>query len=308
MQYTALDMLVSGEQQTVWILVAIVCVLLLCIAQLLIHLRRVVRRHRRYLRPMEEAMWDQTLLVKGLTKRIDAIKETEDTVVYRLCTGLKSPLKRLQWNIDNLFLSTRMALPPADVRALREIQEAGHSITHSVTKLVTLLDIQEGRGKIRLETVDPAALVRAVYAASRQTMDHLGLAFDLSLPKRAIKDVPMDRGRIRECLEFFLENARSYTPQGGNVTIALAETKTGIRISVTDTGMGIPMNEQNKVWEKFFRSPSAAEQKPDGTGAGLAIVKYYVKAHGGHVGFTSRHGKGSMFWMELPSVPFMANP
>jgi two-component system phosphate regulon sensor histidine kinase PhoR len=97
-----------------------------------------------------------------------------------------------------------------------------------------------------------------------------------------------------------IENAVKYTPEGGTVTVA-AEAYDGFcRLTVTDTGIGIPETDLPRVFERFYRVDKARSRQMEGTGLGLSIVKHLVQAHGGEVGVKSEVGKGSEFWFTIP--------
>src|SRR5690606_34351965 len=98
-----------------------------------------------------------------------------------------------------------------------------------------------------------------------------------------------------------LDNALKYTPAGGRVEVALRPgVDRRLRITVSDTGIGIPRKDLPRIFERFYRVDPARSRALGGTGLGLAIVKHLVGAQGGQLGVESQPGQGSRFWIELP--------
>jgi signal transduction histidine kinase len=97
-----------------------------------------------------------------------------------------------------------------------------------------------------------------------------------------------------------MDNAIFYTPAGGSVSVALEATDHEIRYTVTDTGLGVPKNEQHHLFAKFYRAGNARKMRPDGTGLGLFMAKKVIAAQGGAIIFKSVEGKGSTFGFSFP--------
>jgi two-component system, NtrC family, sensor histidine kinase KinB len=105
--------------------------------------------------------------------------------------------------------------------------------------------------------------------------------------------------RFGHALDNLLTNAVTYTPTGGTVTLTAAADGDRVRLTVADTGVGIPADQLPRVFERFFRVPEA--DHPSGTGLGLAIVKEIVAAHGGEIACRSEVGVGTAFTVTLPA-------
>jgi signal transduction histidine kinase len=96
-----------------------------------------------------------------------------------------------------------------------------------------------------------------------------------------------------------IENAIKYTPDGGFVKIKSYETETDVMVQVSDSGEGIPLEDQDLIWKKFVRGKTQ-DHKTKGTGLGLYLVKYFIELHGGRISFTSDATKGTTFFVQLP--------
>jgi two-component system phosphate regulon sensor histidine kinase PhoR len=107
---------------------------------------------------------------------------------------------------------------------------------------------------------------------------------------------------VHQIITNLLDNAVKYTPRGGRVVVGAAPVSAGMKVYVTDTGPGIPKEDQPRLFERFYRVDKARSREMGGTGLGLAIVKHLVLAHNGHVSVNSEPGKGSTFWFTIPEA------
>jgi signal transduction histidine kinase len=168
--------------------------------------------------------------------------------------------------------------------------------------LEDFLDVQriEHEGvDLATERVDLATLLHEqaqLYAA--QSPNH---RVEIDLSERPLT-VRADPGRLAQVVGNLLSNAIKYSPEGGTVELAAQRSGNGVRIAVTDEGMGIPEEQQGRIFTKFFRGDAGATGIT-GTGLGLAVSREIVEAHGGSIGFDSDPSTGSTFWVELPEEP-----
>jgi signal transduction histidine kinase len=166
--------------------------------------------------------------------------------------------------------------------------------------LEDLLDVQriEHEGvDLATERVDLATLLdqqAQLYAA--QSPSH---RLEVAVEERPLT-VRGDPGRLAQVVGNLLSNAIKYSPEGGTVALAAKRSGDGIRVIVRDEGLGIPADQQSRIFTKFFRGDAGATGIT-GTGLGLAVSREIVEAHGGQIGFDSDPGTGSTFWLELPS-------
>ncbi len=117
------------------------------------------------------------------------------------------------------------------------------------------------------------------------------------------KDIIMDPDRIEQVLTNLIDNALRHTPEDGEVTVSLTESKGGYLFNVKDTGSGIPEEDLPFVFERFYKADKARTRGKSGTGLGLAIAKNIIESHKGHIQVQSKLDQGTTFTFFLPSQP-----
>jgi two-component system, OmpR family, phosphate regulon sensor histidine kinase PhoR len=118
-------------------------------------------------------------------------------------------------------------------------------------------------------------------------------------------DLPLLKGDARalqEILLNLLDNAIRYSSPGGHIKVIAAVIGTEMMLSVSDTGIGIPKADQDRIFERFYRADVARSWESGGTGLGLSITKHLIEAHGGRIKVESEVGRGSTFYIYLPMV------
>jgi len=109
-----------------------------------------------------------------------------------------------------------------------------------------------------------------------------------------------DASLLRDVLQNLLDNAIQYTPPGGQIRVTAGANSHEIVIAVSDTGIGIPLIDQERIFERFYRVDAARSREAGGTGLGLSIAKHIVDAHGGRLWVESTVGQGSRFSFSIP--------
>jgi signal transduction histidine kinase len=167
-----------------------------------------------------------------------------------------------------------------------------------VTDLLFAARLQYGRLELERSSVDLRSLVEQCVASARPRAQAASVRLDLE-----VEDVPPITGepaKLAQLLDNLVSNAIKFTPRDGHVGVRLAALPGLIRIEVSDTGIGIPDRERDRLFERFFRAQSALERQIQGTGLGLYISKAIVDAHEGRIGVDSVPGEGTTFIVELP--------
>jgi PAS domain S-box-containing protein len=211
---------------------------------------------------------------------------------------LKNPLGVIQGYAEIML----MELQPGD--DYHDFAQDISNVSQRMLDMVTqLLDVEriEASAAGTSERFVPNEILREIIASEKPKADQkkqvLLEEIDADLP-----EIEGDRAQLREAFANLLENAIKYTPDNGFVIIraSVDDANQRLEYAVEDTGYGIPVELQDRIFERFYRAKQPGAEHIPGTGLGLSLVKAVVKRHGGDVWFTSQVGKGSTFGFWLP--------
>ncbi|HSQ60049.1 MAG TPA: ATP-binding protein [Acidobacteriota bacterium] len=166
-----------------------------------------------------------------------------------------------------------------------------------VDDLLSLADLERPDAALDVKDWDLGEVIRELAETFRDLAERRGLAFEVEAAAGTL--VRCDRKRLELALRNLMDNAVKYTETGW-VRVRLEPGPSRVRVTVTDSGRGIPPEHLSRIFERFYRVEQARSRALGGTGLGLSIVKHAVQLHGGTVGVESRPGEGSLFWLELP--------
>ena len=180
---------------------------------------------------------------------------------------------------------------------VRSIEEGAYQLDELINRLLEVTHIEVGRIELKLESVSVPEIVKDVLERVKPQVDAKKQKISTVAPERI--EVEGDKQKITAIFDNLISNAIKYTGEKSRIDIVVEDRQEGLRVSIADTGIGIPEEHLPRVFERFFMVDTSLTRK-GGLGLGLAIVKGYVKLHGGKVWVTSELGKGSKFWFTLP--------
>jgi len=243
--------------------------------------------------------------IEGVAKDIShevEIDRAKTEFVSLASHQLKTPLTAISWLTEALLSGDKGALNEEQRKYVENIHATDRSMMGMVNDLLNVSRIELGTLQLRPEEIDIVAFAQSSIDEQKQAADAKYIAlkyeYEPNLPHMSV-----DRNLIRMVFQNLLSNAIKYTPAGGNVSVTIARgsgVQNTVFVTVSDTGIGIPKDEQDKVFEKLHRAKNAQASVPDGTGLGLYVVKTVVERVKGTITFESVEGKGTTFHVTLP--------
>jgi two-component system sensor histidine kinase VicK len=182
-------------------------------------------------------------------------------------------------------------------------------IHKSVDRMISLINfllqiarIETGRVKIEPRPLDLVATTQEVVASLSAALAEKPHTVTVGSIPEVLPKIPMDKDVLWQVIQNLLTNAIRYSEAGSTITVSLSQVDGFIQCSVKDQGIGIPKDQQARVFEKFYRAPNAFKLVPEGTGLGLSLVKSLVTDWGGQVWFETEEGKGTTFYFTIPQA------
>lgn len=206
-------------------------------------------------------------------------------------TTLKSYLEALEYGaIDDKETAGKF---------IKVMQNETERMIRLVTDLLQLSKMDSKDFSIQWQFVDFQKYLHETIDRFEMLAEEKKITFVRHIPPYPVL-VEMDKDKITQVIDNIVSNALKYAPQNSEITIRLKEEEEGIRVFISDQGLGIPREQQSKIFDRFYRIDKARARKMGGTGLGLAIAKELVQAHGGEIGVDSIYGYGTTIFFTLP--------
>jgi two-component system phosphate regulon sensor histidine kinase PhoR len=235
------------------------------------------------------------LLLQDLTE-LRNVQTTRRELIGNISHEFRTPLAGIKAMVETLgggAVDDKKAAQDFLTRIDSEVDR----LTQLVAELTELSRIETGKTELKKEPVDLNQLVEEVITRLNPQVERQGL----SIRREFAADLPSvsaDKERVRQVVANLAHNAIKFTPAGGEITITTRVLEESVAVDITDTGIGIPVEDVPRVFERFYKGDKA--RTGEGTGMGLAISKHVIEAHGGNISVESEEGKGSIFSFSLP--------
>jgi signal transduction histidine kinase len=279
-----------------WVAVAVVTLLTMAAAVI------AVRAGRRITGPLGDVVRarESAERERRLAARLTALETAKTDFMSTVSHELRTPLTSISGYLELIMDSGSGSLSAAQVRMLEVIGRNAVRLRELVEDMLTLADIESGDFRTETEPMDLTGVIdRTIAAAGPQAEKaSVGLHPDVRGPLPITGD-PVQLDRV---LSNLLANAVKFTGPDGTVTVHAERRGDDVVLTVADTGIGIPADEQQALFTRFFRATNAIHKAVPGTGLGLAIVRTIVEQHGGTIEITSTENVGTTATVRLPAA------
>jgi signal transduction histidine kinase len=228
--------------------------------------------------------------------RLRELDTLKDEFVSLVSHELRTPLTSIRGYVE--LLEDEGGLSDEQRRFLAVVDRNSARLLELVGDLLFLAQADAGRLEFQRQPVDLGTIVAEAIESSLPAA--LEKRIELRADVEAMPRLQGDRARLAQVLDNLVSNALKFTPAGGHVIVRLRTASGSALLEVSDTGRGLPAEEQDRLFERFFRSSRAAEDAIPGTGLGLAIAKTIVERHGGRISLESAVDDGTTVRVELP--------
>lgn len=240
---------------------------------------------------------------KGLVTMVDIHEQKElervKTEFLSLASHqLRSPLSNIKWYIEFLLNRRREQITDEVAEYLQKMYQRNVDMVDLVNTLLNLSRIEMGRIKIQKEETNVTDVATSVVEELTPRANEKRIRIETSFSGDTV--MKSDSRLIRIILQNLLSNALRYTTEEGDVFVRIIASNSKVRFEVEDSGVGIPPDEQDKIFSKLYRATNAKKVEADGNGIGLYMCKELVEGLEGTINFTSTLGEGTTFFVDLP--------
>jgi two-component system phosphate regulon sensor histidine kinase PhoR len=241
------------------------------------------------------------LLVLHDVTELRKLERVRREFVANVSHELRTPLTSIQGFIETL-LGGGTRDPGQSEKFLRMMQEDTHRLNRLIHELLELSRIESKKIVLHVEPLNLKQEIEKAVSGFLVVLKEKQISIEDRLDPKASYQVKADRDRLQQILINLIDNAVKFNRPGGRIVLEVERVNREVRVSITDTGIGIAEENIPRVFERFFRVDKARSREFGGTGLGLAIVKHLVEAHGGRVSCESQLGEGSRFSFTLPGA------
>lgn len=238
---------------------------------------------------------------KRYEQRLKELDKMKSAFVSNVSHELRTPLTTIKASVDNMLDRLTGDLTEKQVGYLTRVKSNADRLARLINDLLDLSTIEAGKIDLQPTKLPLVTLAKEVAESMRPVAAEKPISLDVASADPRVM-AWADRDRVMQVLINLVGNALKFTPPRGKVTVAVERSgDEWVQISVADTGPGVPAEEVNRLFDRFYQIGQTGKQKTQGTGLGLAISKALVEMHGGKIWVESEPGKGSTFCFTLPA-------
>jgi signal transduction histidine kinase len=238
-------------------------------------------------------------VIRDVTRE-NLISRSKSEFISIAAHQLRSPLALVRWTFSAFLSGDFGPLSEPLKNAIVQGEEANNHMVNLVNDLLVVARIEGGKLTTTFAPVDLRELVQHHFETYKMQAEQKSIIYTLQIPETKKAIVSCDADQIGIAIDNILSNAILYTPNGGTVTVSLVGGRDAIRITIKDSGVGIPTTQKDRLFSKFYRAERALRMNPNGSGLGLFIVRNIMSYHKGSVSVTSVENKGTTATLSFP--------
>ncbi len=241
-----------------------------------------------------------TLVILHDITREKIIERMKTEFVSLSAHQLRTPLSAIKWTLRMLLDGDLGEITKEQREFIEKTYTSNERMIALINDLLDITRIEEGRYLYRPILTEIEPVIQFVINSCKEEIERKKIILDFKKSEEKLPKVMIDVEKIRLAVQNILDNALKYTLSNGQIAVAVRRVEKEIEISVKDSGIGIPKDQQARIFTKFFRGANVLRMETDGSGLGLFITKNIIEAHGGKIWFESKEGDGTTFYFTLP--------
>jgi signal transduction histidine kinase len=251
---------------------------------------------------LERKVAERTRDLAVANERLQELDRLKSDFVSNVSHELRTPLTAIKGAVDLVLREVAGPLTEKQTHYLTRVRSNTQHLAGLINDLLDLSKIESGKIEVKTGLVSLGGLTHEVVETLRPVAAEKVIALELTISEQSIL-VRADRDKINQILMNLIGNAIKFTPAQGRIAVsALINGNGEALVSVSDTGQGVPPDEKEKIFDKFYQIAEMGGAKPKGTGLGLAISKALVELHGGKIWVEPEPNGGSTFYFTLPAA------
>lgn len=248
---------------------------------------------------LEARVHERTVALERAVEKLGELSQLKANFIANVSHELRTPLTHIKGYLD-LFAGNALGpLSEGQTDALHVMQTAEERLETLIEDLIQFSLVARDQFTISFSRVDIPVMIKEIVNRVQSKVKMAGLTLELNL-NGGLPPVHCDADKISWVIGQLLDNACKFTPEGGNIKLEAHQSNNFVKISVTDTGIGIPFQRLDEIYEPFHQLDGSITRRYNGTGLGLALSKRILAAHGTHFEVLSKEGQGSRFEFSLP--------
>jgi len=248
---------------------------------------------------LEDRVRERTAELEVALKKLEELNQTKSSLISNLSHELFTPLNHMKGYLELLNNDSFGSLNKEQSEAVKVIQKSYNKLEQMISDLLQFSESSHGNQYVKKQSISVLDFLSSPLKNAVQLTDERKITLEVAIPEPA-PSVFGDPEKLTAVVNQLLDNALKFTPSSGKITVRVLSQNADVVISVTDTGIGIPTDRLNEVFEPFHQLDESAARRYGGTGLGLAIVKRILDEHNARFSLTSKVNQGTVFEFHLP--------